>query len=41
MLAFWVDLRVAEVTLILALSFVGDIIVNQIAYRLRIRDTAW
>ncbi|MGZ7032289.1 MAG: CDP-archaeol synthase [Thermoanaerobaculia bacterium] len=32
----WID--IAE---ILAITFVGDILVNQIAFRLHIRDTAW
>jgi CDP-2,3-bis-(O-geranylgeranyl)-sn-glycerol synthase len=32
----WVD---AAVTL--ALTFVGDIVVNQLAFRLRVRETAW
>lgn len=32
----WID--VAE---ILAITFAGDILINQVAFRLRIRDTAW
>ena len=30
-----------DVTLILAISFVGDLAVNQVAFRLGVRDTAW
>lgn len=30
-----------EIAEILAITFAGDILVNQIAYRLHIRDTAW
>lgn len=30
-----------DVTLILAISFVGDVAVNQVAFRLGVRDTAW
>ena len=30
-----------DVAIVLAITFVGDIIVNQIAFKLRIRDTAW
>jgi CDP-2,3-bis-(O-geranylgeranyl)-sn-glycerol synthase len=32
----WIDAAV-----ILAITFVGDILVNQVAFRLHIRDTAW
>jgi CDP-2,3-bis-(O-geranylgeranyl)-sn-glycerol synthase len=32
----WID-----ATVILAITFVGDILVNQVAFRLHIRDSAW
>lgn len=34
-------LRWPDVVLVLAITFVGDIIVNQISFRLGVRDTAW
>jgi CDP-2,3-bis-(O-geranylgeranyl)-sn-glycerol synthase len=40
-LSFWVRLSWLDVVSILALSFVGDVIVNHVAYYLRIRDTKW
>ena len=40
-LSFWARLSWLDVVSILALSFVGDVIVNQVAYYLRIRDTKW
>ena len=30
-----------DVSLVLAISFVGDLAVNQVAFRLGVRDTAW
>ncbi len=36
-----VRLSWADIAEILAITFVGDILVNQIAFRLHIRDTAW
>ena len=35
------NLSWSDVALILVVSFVADIAVNQIAFRLRIRETAW
>ena len=40
-LSFWIRLPWPDVLLILAVSFVGDIAVNQLAFRLGIRTTAW
>ena len=40
-LSFWVDLSWTDVAWILALSLAGDIIVNQMSFRLGIRDTKW
>jgi CDP-2,3-bis-(O-geranylgeranyl)-sn-glycerol synthase len=40
-LGFWIDLTLVDVALVLVLSFIGDVIVNQIAFRLHIRETAW
>ena len=40
-LAFWVELTLIDVVLILVLTFIGDVIVNQVAFRLHIRETAW
>lgn len=40
-LAFFVTLRASDVVLVLAFSFVADVAVNQIAFRIGIRDTAW
>jgi len=37
----WVRLSWQEVAVVLAISFVGDIAVNHLAYWLRIRDTKW
>jgi len=34
-------LRGTDIALILAFTFVGDIVVNQVSFRLGIRDTAW
>lgn len=31
----------ADVAVVLAISFIGDVVVNQLSYRLRIRETAW
>jgi CDP-2,3-bis-(O-geranylgeranyl)-sn-glycerol synthase len=35
MLSWW------DVTITLAISFIGDIVVNQLAFRLGVRDSAW
>jgi CDP-2,3-bis-(O-geranylgeranyl)-sn-glycerol synthase len=40
-LSFWARLNWLDVVSILALSFVGDVIVNHAAYSLRIRKTKW
>lgn len=40
-LSFWTSLSIADVVVVLAFSFVADISVNQIAFRLHIRRTAW
>lgn len=40
-LSFWVRLSWLDFVMILTLSFVGDVIVNHVAYYLRIRDTKW
>ena len=37
----WVRLGVLDVLLILVMTFVGDVIVNHISFRLGIRDTKW
>jgi CDP-2,3-bis-(O-geranylgeranyl)-sn-glycerol synthase len=37
----WARLDWSDVLIIVAVSFVGDIAVNQAAYRLKIRDTGW
>lgn len=37
----WVTWRWSDVALILIISFLGDLVVNQLAYRLRIRSTPW
>lgn len=34
-------LSLSDAAIVLAITFVGDILVNQVAFRLRIRDTAW
>jgi CDP-2,3-bis-(O-geranylgeranyl)-sn-glycerol synthase len=40
-LSFWARLSWLDVLSILSLSFVGDVVVNHVAYYLRIRDTKW
>jgi hypothetical protein len=37
----WVRLNWQEVVIILAISFVGDVAVNHVAYWLGMRDTKW
>ena len=37
----WLPMRPLEVALILAFTFVAHIVVNHIAFRLRIRDAKW
>lgn len=37
----WLRLRLREVALLLAFTFVAHIVVNHIAFRLGIRDTKW
>lgn len=41
LVAPWVDLRADEVALVLGLSFLGDLLVNRLAFRLGIKDTPW
>lgn len=40
-LSFWVRLSWLDVIAVLALSFVGDIIVNHLSFQLGVRDTRW
>jgi CDP-2,3-bis-(O-geranylgeranyl)-sn-glycerol synthase len=40
-LSFWARLSWLDVVSILALSFVGDVIINHVTYHLHIRDTKW
>lgn len=40
-LSMWFEFGWFDVVLILVVSFIGDIAVNQLAYRLGIRNTAW
>lgn len=40
-LSIWYPFTWPDLVVIASVSFVGDIIVNQLAYRLGIRDTAW
>lgn len=40
-LSFWTQLSWLDIVCILALSFIGDIIVNHAAFYLGIRDTKW
>lgn len=37
----WIPLDLLDIAVILVVTFVGDIAINQIAFRLGIRDTAW
>ena len=37
----WLDLTAVDVVLVLCFTFVAHIIVNHVAFRLRIRDTRW
>lgn len=37
----WVHLRLSDVVIILIASFLGDLAVNQLAFRLGIRSTPW
>jgi len=39
--AAWADLSWADVGEVLVVSVAGDIVVNQVAYRLGIRETSW
>jgi CDP-2,3-bis-(O-geranylgeranyl)-sn-glycerol synthase len=41
LLSFWIRLGWPDVVAILAMSFVGVVAVNQISFRLGIRDTKW
>lgn len=38
---FWARLSWLDVLLILAVTFVGDLVVNRIAFRMGIKDSAW
>ena len=40
-LSFWVHLDWLDVIMILIVSFVGDIIINQLSFQLGIRNTRW
>ncbi len=40
-LSFWANLNWLDLVIILVLSFVGDIMVNHVAFALGIRDTKW
>ena len=40
-LSFWTDLTWLDVFAVLGLSFIGDIAINQLAFRMGIRDTNW
>lgn len=40
-LLIWVRLSFGDIVFLLAFSFVADIAVNQVSYRLKIRQTAW
>lgn len=40
-LSFWVSLGWRDVVAVVTLSFVGDIVVNHVSFRLGIRDTRW
>jgi len=37
----FVSLGVLDVAIIVTVSFLGDLAVNQVSFRLGIRDTAW
>ena len=39
--ATWLNLTAVDLVLALGFTFVADIIVNHVAFRLRIRDTKW
>ena len=38
-LAFWVNLSVADMAVILAVSFAGDLLINRLSFRMGIRET--
>jgi CDP-2,3-bis-(O-geranylgeranyl)-sn-glycerol synthase len=40
-LSLWTRLTWLDVLLVLGLSFIGDIAVNQLAFRIGVRDTKW
>jgi CDP-2,3-bis-(O-geranylgeranyl)-sn-glycerol synthase len=40
-LSFFVALRPVDVALILAVSFLGDIVINHLSFRLGVRNTRW
>jgi CDP-2,3-bis-(O-geranylgeranyl)-sn-glycerol synthase len=40
-LSFWIRLSLSDIILILVISVAGDIAVNQLSYRLGVRDTSW
>ena len=41
MLSLWIQLQWLDFVAVLIFTFLGDILVNQISFRLSIRDTAW
>jgi CDP-2,3-bis-(O-geranylgeranyl)-sn-glycerol synthase len=40
-LSFWIRLSFADVLMVVSMSFVADLVVNRLAYRLGLRDTRW
>lgn len=40
-LSFWIRPSLSDIILILVISVAGDIAVNQLSYRLGVRDTSW
>jgi CDP-2,3-bis-(O-geranylgeranyl)-sn-glycerol synthase len=40
-LSFWIKLSFSDVLIVLATSFVADLIVNRVAFRLGLRDSYW
>jgi CDP-2,3-bis-(O-geranylgeranyl)-sn-glycerol synthase len=40
-LSFWIRLSLSDIILILVISVAGNIAVNQLSYRLGVRDTSW